>query len=251
MQQYRQFIEQDMLGTDPSCQRRSVEASAGDQSREPIYHARGRPYGSMKGEGDQSYADIKKGKLDLVVLRYMARRIHLTIRQLDQPVPVSQPLLYTLQERHGRTHRIAIYKQQELVQRDTLTFVGFISRKRKPLHESIVDEIQDVDSRLLVELVDAPGILSYSSLELRNGDWCNLVLLSNAEAKLHIKSAPTHRYAAYGLADSYYEWIRLHNGIMPEGLDHTEMLLQKTKYYFFQEPQKRPTVRERIYGPGR
>src|SRR5215469_2591812 len=134
--------------------------------------------------GNQSYADIKKGKLDLVLLRYMARRIHLIIRQLDQPIPVSQPLLYTLQERHGRTHRIAIYKQQELVQRDTLTFVGFISRKRKPLHESIV--------------------------------------------KVHIKSAPLHQYAAYSLADSYYEWIRLHNGVMPEGLDHTEMLLQRT-----------------------
>lgn len=202
-------------------------------------------------QDDQSYTSIKKGKLDLIVLRYMARRIHLNIRQLDQPAFVSQPLLYTLQERRGRTHRIAIFRQQELVQRDMLTFVGFISRKRRPLHKSIVDEIQDVDKRLLLELVDAPGVLSYSSLELRNGDWCNLVLLSSTEAKIHIKSAPTHQYAAYGLADSYYEWIRLHNGIMPEGLDHTEMVLQKTKYYFFQEPRNRPTVQEQIYGPGR
>lgn len=197
------------------------------------------------------HIDIQKGKLDLIALRYMARRIHLTIRQLDQPVPVSRPLLYSLQERHGRTHRIAIYKQQELVHRDTLTFVGFISRRRKPLHGFIVDEIQNVDQQLLVELLNAPGILSYSSLELRNGDWCNLVLLSDAEARRHIRSTPIHRYAAYSLADSYYEWIRLHNGIMPEGLDHTEMLLQKTKYYFFQEPRMIPTIREHIYGPGR
>jgi hypothetical protein len=231
MQQYRQFAKQDMA------------SAAGDY--------KDRLDDRIEGEGNVDYAGLKKGKIDLIVLRYMARRLHLTIRQLDAPVSVSEPLLYLLQERHGRTHRIAIYKQQELVQRDMLTFVGFMSRKRRPLQEDIVDEIQDVDKRLLVELVDAPGVLSYSSLELRNGDWCNLVILSDVEAKVHIKSASTHRYAAYGLADSYYEWIRLHNGIMPEGLDHTEMLLQKTKYYFFSEPQKKPTVRERIYGPGR
>ena len=104
---------------------------------------------------------------------------------------------------------------------------------------------------LVEELADATGVLSYSSLELRNGNWCNLVLLSDAEAKTGIKGREMHKYAAYHLAHSYYEWIRLHTGIMPEGLDHTEMLLQKTKYYFFEEPQKRPTIRERVYGPGR
>src|SRR2546426_481732 len=83
-------------------------------------------------------------------------------------------------------------------------------------------------------------VLRYSSLELRNGDWCNLVLLSDAGAKTHIKGSEMHKYAAYHLAHSYYEWIRLHNGVMPEGLDHMEMQLQKTKYYTFQAGQQRP-----------
>ena len=56
-----------------------------------------------------------------------------------------------------------------------------------------------------------------------------------------------HKYAAYRLAHSYYEWIRLHNGVMPEGLDHMEMQLQKTKYYTFQAGQQRPSIREFIY----
>src|SRR5579875_1317017 len=196
---------------------------------------------------DAGNVDIQKGKLDLVVLRYMARRLHLTVRQLDEQVPASQPLLYRLQERYGRMHRIAIYKQQELVLRDTLMFVGFISRKRKALQDSIADQIEDIDRQLMVELVNAPGIISYSSLELRNGDWCNLVLLSDVEAKMHIRDTPIHRYAAYSLSEAYYEWIRLHHGIMPQGLDHTEMLLQKTRYYFFEEPQTRPTIWECIY----
>jgi len=103
-----------------------------------------------------------------------------------------------------------------------------------------------VDKKLIKELISNPGILSYSSLELRNGDWCNLVVLNDAGAKTHIKSNSTHIHAAYHLAHRYYEWIRLHNGIMPEGLDHTEMQLQKTKYYTFQTKQQRATMQEFI-----
>jgi hypothetical protein len=193
------------------------------------------------------YTDITKGKLDLMVLRHMARRLHLTLHQLEEPTS-PQPLLYKLQERHGRTHRIVIYRYQELLLKRSLNFVGFISGRQKHVHASIVDAIQTADRRLVQELVDIPGILSYSSLELRNGDWCNLVLLSDSNAKRHLKNTETHAYAAYELANHYYEWIRLHNGIMPYGLDHTEMILQKTRRYSFQLAQPRPDVRELSYG---
>src|ERR1700726_3413132 len=85
---------------------------------------------SRNGQSDDHASmDIKKSKLDLVVLQYMARRLHLTLYQLDHPTTLSQPLLYTLQERHERTHRIAIYRYHELLLRRPFTFVGFISRK--------------------------------------------------------------------------------------------------------------------------
>ena len=193
------------------------------------------------------YRDITKGKLDLMVLRHMARRLHLTLHQLEEPAP-AQPLLYKLQERHGRIHRIVIYKYQELLLKRSLNFVGFISGKQKHIHASVVDAIQMIDGRLVQELVHIPGILSYSSLELRNGDWCNLVLLSDTDAKRQLKNTETHTYAAHELANHYYEWIRLHNGIMPHGLDHTEMILQKTRRYTFHLEPSRPTVRELSYG---
>ena len=193
------------------------------------------------------YSDITKGKLDLMVLRHMARRLHLTLYQLEEPTS-PHPLLFKLQERHGRTHRIVIYKYQELLLKRSLTFVGFISGKQRHLHASVVDAIQKVDGRLVQELIHIPGILSYSSLELRNGDWCNLVLLSDTDAKRQLKDTETHAYAAHELANHYYEWIRLHNGIMPQGLDHTEMILQKTRRYTFHLAQSRPTVRELSYG---
>jgi hypothetical protein len=208
------------------------------------------PFISNNSRHDSTFVAIKKDKLDLIVLRYMARRLHLILHQLDTPIPTisDQPFIYHLPERYGRMHRIAIYKYQELLFRSNFTFVGFISHKQKNLQPHIIAEIEATDRKLVNELVGNPGILSYSSLELRNGDWCNLVVMNNANAKTHLKNTKTHTYAAHQLAGHYYEWIRLHNGIMSEGLDHTEMHLQKTRHYSFTVAQQRPAMREENYG---
>jgi hypothetical protein len=112
---------------------------------------------------------------------------------------------------------------------------------------SFLKAIQKADRQMVEKLADAPRILSYSSLELRNGDWCNLVVMTDADVKMHIKGNETHKHAVYQLAHSYYEWIRLHSGVMPEGLDHMEMRSQKTRYYSFHAPETRPVVRELVY----
>src|SRR6202043_359578 len=125
-----------------------------------------------------------------------------------------------------------------------LAFVGFLSGRQKRLRPSILSAIKRTDKRLVMELADVSGILSYSSLELRNGDWCNLVVLTDASAKRHITGSQTHQHAAYLLAQAYYAWIRLHSGVMPEGLDHMEMQLLKTRYYTFHPGQTKPSIRE-------
>ena len=84
---------------------------------------------------------------------------------------------------------------------------------------------------------------------MRNGDWYNLVVINDLGARTHIKKIKTHQHAAYQLSPHYYEWIRLHQGIMREGLDHTEMLLQKTKHYAFVQPGLPPMLREQSYEP--
>ena len=171
---------------------------------------------------------------------------------LDQPErPLAeQPLLHQLQERYGCNHRIVIYRQQELLQQHSFAFVGFISKRKESLKPSVVEAIRQADQKLVAELIHAPSILSYSSLELLHGDWCNLVVLADSGAKMHIKHSETHIYAAYHLAHEYYEWIRLHSGTMPEGLAYREMRLLNTKYYTFHPDQQRPSVRAQTYGTG-
>lgn len=191
------------------------------------------------------YADVNKGKLDLIVLRYMARSVHLIL--LRDAATATSPSLYHFEERRGRMHRIAIYEPQELQIQQSLAFVGFVSMKQQPLSASIVEDIHKVDRKLVAELVGTPGMLSYSSLELRTGNWYNLVLFNDPTAKRHIKDSETHKYAAYQLAPRYYEWIRLHSGVMPGGIDRCDLVLQKTKCYTFQLITSRPIVRELTY----
>jgi len=190
---------------------------------------------------------VRKGKLDLVILRYMARRVSVALRSLDLATSTARPLLYYLDERHRRTHRMAIYNPEELLLNNELAFVGFISGKLRPIKPSVAADLRIVDKKLVAELVGAPGLLSYSSLELHDGNWCNLVLFKDPEVKIHLKNAETHQYAAYQVAPSCYEWIRLHNGVMPRGLAGNEMLLRKTRYYTYQGAERRPAIREITY----
>lgn len=190
---------------------------------------------------------VRKAKLDLVVLRYMAQRVSVTLRSLTLEITTVRPVLYYLDERHRRTHRMAIYNPEELLLPNTVAFVGFVSGKLKPLRPSVAADLRIMDKKLVTELANTPGLLSYSSLELHEGNWCNLVLLNDPEIKLRLKQAATHQYAAYEVAPSCYEWIRLHHGYMPGGLAGNEMVLQKTRYYTYQGAERRPTIREISY----
>lgn len=189
----------------------------------------------------------EENEQDLVLLRYMAQKIYITLYLLDEPTDPSQPLLYYLEEGQKYTHRIAIYSPQELWISKRLDFVGFISRKLQPQDPQVIEEIRAIDKKLVVELVGTPGLMSYSSLELRDGRWCNLVLFSGSETKKHIRNSETHAYAAYQLSPRYYDWVRLHNGVMPGGLARNEMLLQKTTYYRFHGPHEKPAIRVLTY----
>jgi hypothetical protein len=184
-------------------------------------------------------------RLDLHVLRYMAHRIHL--RLLNSAVNTMLPSMEYIEERRKRTHRMVIYQQQEYLFQASLLFVGFVSDVQPQVSQAIAQEIQRVDRLFMAELAHNAGLLSYSSLELNPGHWYNLVLLSNLAAKTYFKESSTHGYAAYDLAMHYYAWIRLHNGIMPNGLEGNSMLLQSTKYYMFSAIGQKPVMHEQLY----
>lgn len=195
---------------------------------------------------------------DLLVLRYMAQRMQAHLHALS--IGTALPSIVYAQERRSRAHRMVVYQQQEALYTSSLTFVGFISAVSKQVSPATIEELRRVDKALVQELASNPGLLTYSSLELRKGRWYNLVLLRDDSAHAYFRQNATHRYAAHELATYYYAWIRLHNGILPGGLSGVtqdvtrhdrsispageEMIVRSTKYFTFAKCGQQPVIRQ-------
>jgi hypothetical protein len=182
---------------------------------------------------------IMKGKIDLLVLRHMARQVLLTVQTMEKSSTAAPvPTVFSLAERKSSLHRIAIYKPQELLTGQTISFVGFVSAWQAQVNKAVRDELYNTDQHIFPALLRIPGLLCYSSLELRPGRWFNLVLLRNLESGTELKESGAHQYAAYTLAPRVYAWIRLHNGVFPDGLAAMRPQLLTTKHYAFQEDEQ-------------
>lgn len=189
-------------------------------------------YSQEKQVSDEATTGIiNKEARDIVVLKYMAQQIRMVLSTIEQAALAISPLYSSLEVHNQRKQRIVMYDPQTLLQNVSLAFVGFVSGKQKLVDPSIDSELLRADALLVKELVSIPGLLCYSSLEFRAGIWYNLVLFTDPYVKTHLKNGATHRYVACQLAPRYYEWIRLHSGMMPDGLSRNTLLVQKTKYY--------------------
>jgi len=192
----------------------------------------------------QQFSDLTgnrsiKGQIDLIVLRHMAQRVLLTLSTSEPGIEAASiPQLFELAERKGSFHRIALYQPEILRQLETISFVGFVSAWQDRVDEMARAELYRMDQQIFPALLRIPGLLGYSSLELRPGRWYNLVLLQNLATGTELKESGAHQYAAYQLAPRVYSWIRLHNGVFPGGLAAMQPKLLTTKHYSFHEEEQ-------------
>ncbi len=191
--------------------------------------------------------NVHKRKIDLLVLRYMAQQLRLTLQTLEQPLTDNPPFLYAATERRCCSHRVALYDPLQLLQSRSLAFVGFVSGRRADTNSAVDQELHDADGQMLAELARIPGLLAYSSMEVRPGHWYNLVVLQNLDIKTHFRHSNMHQYAAYDLAPCAYDWIRIHSGILPAGLAAAAMDVLKTKHYVYQHTDNTVSMCEVIY----
>ncbi len=188
----------------------------------------GRPFTNP----EQSLEDVGK-------LSYMLEALRVTLQRLPDE-PATRILEAPGQD--GRGQRVVISKWAKLRAASELFVVGFFGRKRTGLDGGPMDEM---DRALIGEFDAHPGVLSYSSLELADGNWGNLVLLADEQTRDHWRTSPRHAYAAQELSPNYYLTIRLHNGLLPGGLwSGRDIALLRTKYYDFQTRPAWQAVRE-------
>lgn len=157
----------------------------------------------------------------------MLAQIQEHFSQAEQPAGRS-PILY-LPERDGRQHRIVWLNNIPLHTSERFAFVGFFGRKRASADAGLLDAL---DAELIQELYDYPHMLSYSSLELPDGSWGNLVLMSSPQGAVQWASSARHAYAAHKVAPACYTTIRLHSGMVTlNGSAEAALHIQRTKHF--------------------
>ena len=145
----------------------------------------------------------------------------------------SRPLVLEGREADGRAHRAIVCDARRLGDGRDLAWVGFFAVKRRDVDSA---PLTVRDDELIQEFPGHPGILSYSSLELGDGDWGNLILLDGDEAREHWRVSERHAHAARELAPRHYTDVRLHQGVLPGGVRAGGApVLRRTKYYDYRD----------------
>jgi hypothetical protein len=111
--------------------------------------------------------------------------------------------------------------------------VGFFGQKRP--HADIQPLIR-ADKRFQEQFHHHPGLLSLSTVRLPDGDFGNLVLFTDPEAKDKWNYSQVHRELVSKISPPYYQTIRLNNGVLPDGLAAPgDLRLIRVKYLDYSE----------------
>ena len=181
----------------------------------------------------RGFADPGESAPDLAAAARMLAEVQHQVRH-GGPVPArTRPLVAERLEASGRHHRAILFDPRRLGDGRDLVWVGFFGVKRR---EADGAALTAMDDELVQELPAHPNILSYSSLELDDGDWGNLILLDGDEAREHWRNSARHAYATRELAPRQYLYVRLHQGVLPGGActGHAPVI-RRTKYFDYRD----------------
>ena len=193
---------------------------------------------------ERRFTHPEHNQRDAAILDLMRARLYETLLRSDIGAGDSRNrelYIQYVKEEHDRLHRMVILSRQVLLNAYPLTLVGFFGERRGEANPAL---LQDVDTELVQEFLEHVYVLSYSSLELADGNWANMVLMLGAEGIQHWRASHKHTYAARELAPLFYHTIRLHNGALRDGLSSPNLTLTATKYYEFHGQGLWQAVRE-------
>ncbi len=144
---------------------------------------------------------------------------------------------------HGLVRRIVVCDAHRITAPDLdMCVVGFFGTRKQGIDSTVLEE---VNSELVGEFREYPGILSYSSMELADGNWANLVIHDEPDAREYWRASKRHAEAASVLAPQHYENVRIHNGRLPGGVrGGKSIVLDRTKYWDYADDVIWQAIRE-------
>jgi len=128
----------------------------------------------------------------------------------------------------GQDFKIYYIRPKKLFSNKNITVVGFFGHRRP---DADIEPLLRADQKFKEIFLKFEGLLSLSTVQLSSGDFANLVLFSNEEAKDRWNYHPAHHGTVSEISPPYYSSIRLNNGILPNGVESPERLkLTRVRY---------------------
>lgn len=181
-----------------------------------------------------TFADKRKTSIDIFRAKRVLQKIYLYLADFLEVE--TAPSSVTILRKNRRSCRIIVYNFKKLLFAKNIFIVVFYGNKREHLSPKFTKDFFHTDWEISMSLVNEKNILCYISQELYNGNWFNLVLFTKEDGKKEVVVKEKHAYAAYTLAPKRFSWVRLHNAILPNGLEaYKNIILTKTKYYNFDD----------------
>jgi len=185
-------------------------------------------------EADEQHEDHPCTALELIatdkdLLAYMLQDVRVLARQVCAGEVLLQRHETVHWQVHGLARRAVICDPGALAQPVERCIVGFFGERRPDAQQSVVDDIE-VD--LLFEFRSYPGILSYSSTELVDNYWANLVIHAEPSDSQDWRKSVVHQRAVAEISPRQYRSVRIHNGRLPGGVVGSEAIrIDRTKFW--------------------
>ncbi len=176
---------------------------------------------------------------DMDLLAYLLQDLRTLLRAHDAgkaDVVAHQPKLWNV---HGLRRRIVVCDPVEIRRRQEVCVVGFFAERRDDIDYARLD---DLELDLMLDFRRFPGILSYSSMELANEYWANLVVHQVPDDTEAWRTSDAHTKAV-DRSPRLYASVRIHNGHLAGGvMSSGAIAVDRTKYWDYDhEPAWRAT----------
>ena len=152
---------------------------------------------------------------DVIAMTRMLNRVRDLLPRLGLLPGELRPLSLSFRDGDGRGHRLVILEPESLPRPDDLALVAFFGQRRTDVSDA---PLYQIDSDLVDDLREHPGLVSYSSLDLGAATSANLVLARDRGVLERWQRSPRHERVARDLAPRHYTAIRIHTGSVPGGL---------------------------------
>lgn len=179
---------------------------------------------------------------DIALLNYLLQDLRVLVRRHRKGEIAITPHQVFSWEVHGLERRTVLCDPVGIQDGTDVQIVGFFGDRRMDPDEAAIDASEH---DLIAEFVNYPGILSYSSVELVDHYWANLVVHRQPEDREMWRGSEAHKHAVEHVAPSAYHGVRIHNGSIDGGvLGSSTVVIDSTKYWDYDTGDNWHAVRE-------